>query len=117
MAADESGQLWESESATPTTASTSAARPACSAACVTPTLTPRAVNIAGTKGRGSTAAFLSDIIVGCYSSPRLLTSHERISVGLLRQLIDEAKRTIAESIETEKGALTHFELASEHLAA
>ncbi|KAL6643728.1 hypothetical protein ACP70R_018494 [Stipagrostis hirtigluma subsp. patula] len=83
------------------------------------------VHIAGTKGKGSTAAFLSSIMreqgynVGCYSSPHLLTIRERISVGngggpvsagLLRALFDEAKEAIDESIESENGALTHFEV-------
>ncbi|CAN6168721.1 unnamed protein product [Urochloa humidicola] len=83
-----------------------------------------AVHIAGTKGKGSTAAFLSNIMreqgynVGCYSSPHLLTIRERISVGndggpvpvgLLSDLFDQAKEAIDESIEAENGALTHFE--------
>ncbi|RCV13886.1 hypothetical protein SETIT_2G382200v2 [Setaria italica] len=84
-----------------------------------------AVHIAGTKGKGSTAAFLSNIMreqgynVGCYSSPHLLTIRERISVGndggpvpvgLLSDLFDQAKEAIDESIELENGALTHFEV-------
>ncbi|CAM0948711.1 unnamed protein product [Alopecurus aequalis] len=82
------------------------------------------VHIAGTKGKGSTAAFLSNIMreqgyrVGCYSSPHLLTIRERISVGehggpvsaeLLSDLFLQAKEAIDESIESENGALTHFE--------
>ncbi|KAF8679358.1 hypothetical protein HU200_046144 [Digitaria exilis] len=84
-----------------------------------------AVHIAGTKGKGSTAAFLSNIMreqgynVGCYSSPHLLTIRERISVGndggpvpvgLLSDVFDQAKEAIDESIESENGALTHFEV-------
>ncbi|WVZ72851.1 hypothetical protein U9M48_021247 [Paspalum notatum var. saurae] len=84
-----------------------------------------AVHIAGTKGKGSTAAFLSNIMreqgynVGCYSSPHLLTIRERISVGnngcpvpveLLSDIFYEAKEAIDESIEFENGALTHFEV-------
>ncbi|KAG8053274.1 hypothetical protein GUJ93_ZPchr0001g33073 [Zizania palustris] len=83
------------------------------------------VHIAGTKGKGSTAAFLSNIIreqgyrVGCYTSPHLLTIRERISVGetggpvssaLLRDIFDNAKEAIDQSIESEDGALTHFEV-------
>ncbi|XP_044386580.1 dihydrofolate synthetase [Triticum aestivum] len=83
------------------------------------------VHIAGTKGKGSTAAFLSNIMreqgyrVGCYSSPHLLTIRERISVGQhggpvsaasLRDLFDLAKESIDESIESENGSLTHFEV-------
>uniref|UniRef100_A0A0E0MPS0 Uncharacterized protein n=1 Tax=Oryza punctata TaxID=4537 RepID=A0A0E0MPS0_ORYPU len=84
-----------------------------------------AVHIAGTKGKGSTSAFLSNIMreqgynVGCYTSPHLLTIRERISVGqsggpvsaaLLRDLFDHAKEAIDQSIESEDGALTHFEV-------
>ncbi|KAF0911271.1 hypothetical protein E2562_008028 [Oryza meyeriana var. granulata] len=84
-----------------------------------------AVHIAGTKGKGSTAAFLSNIMreqgynVGCYTSPHLLTIRERISVGesggpvsatLLRDLFDHAKEVIDQSLESEDGALTHFEV-------
>uniref|UniRef100_A0A0E0JCM5 Mur ligase central domain-containing protein n=2 Tax=Oryza nivara TaxID=4536 RepID=A0A0E0JCM5_ORYNI len=84
-----------------------------------------AVHIAGTKGKGSTAAFLSNIMreqgynVGCYTSPHLLTIRERISVGqsggpvsaeLLRDLFGHAKEAIGQSIESEDGALTHFEV-------
>ncbi|OEL32221.1 Dihydrofolate synthetase [Dichanthelium oligosanthes] len=84
-----------------------------------------AVHIAGTKGKGSTAAFLSNIMreqgynVGCYSSPHLMTIRERISVGndggpvsvgLLSDLFDQAKEAIDESIESENRALTHFEV-------
>ncbi|CAD6269890.1 unnamed protein product [Miscanthus lutarioriparius] len=84
-----------------------------------------AMHIAGTKGKGSTAAFLSNIMraqgynVGCYSSPHLLTIRERISVGndggpvpvrLLSDLFDEAKEAIDEAIESENGSLTHFEV-------
>jgi folylpolyglutamate synthase/dihydropteroate synthase len=86
-----------------------------------------AVHIAGTKGKGSTAAFLSNIMreqgynVGCYTSPHLLTIRERISVGqsggpvsaeLLRDLFGHAKEAIGQSIESEDGALTHFEVFS-----
>ncbi|KAM3271568.1 hypothetical protein ACQJBY_042017 [Aegilops geniculata] len=83
------------------------------------------VHIAGTKGKGSTAALLSNIMreqgynVGCYSSPHLLTIRERISVGQhggpvsaasLRDLFHLAKEAIDESIESENGSLTHFEV-------
>jgi folylpolyglutamate synthase/dihydrofolate synthase len=57
--------------------------------------------------------------VGCYTSPHLLTIRERISVGqsggpvsaeLLRDLFGHAKEAIGQSIESEDGALTHFEV-------
>ncbi|KAL0925196.1 hypothetical protein M5K25_003510 [Dendrobium thyrsiflorum] len=85
----------------------------------------RAVHVAGTKGKGSTAAFLSNILreegylVGCYTSPHLLTIRERISLGrsggpvsveLLRNLFYHIKGSLDLSIEMEGGALTHFEV-------
>ncbi|CAL9120943.1 unnamed protein product [Musa acuminata var. zebrina] len=85
----------------------------------------KAVHIAGTKGKGSTAAFISNILreegysVGCYTSPHLLSIRERISVGrggdpvsagLLKKVFCEAKEIIDQSIEQEKGALSHFEV-------
>ncbi|KAI0524213.1 hypothetical protein KFK09_003577 [Dendrobium nobile] len=85
----------------------------------------KAVHVAGTKGKGSTAAFLSNILreegylVGCYTSPHLLTIRERISLGrsgapvsveLLRNLFYHIKGSLDLSIEMEGGALTHFEV-------
>nr|CAD1843305.1 unnamed protein product [Ananas comosus var. bracteatus] len=85
----------------------------------------KAVHIAGTKGKGSSAAFLSNILreggykVGCYTSPHLLTIRERISLGrngdpvsaeLLRDTFHGAKGVLDQSIELENGALTHFEV-------
>lgn len=85
----------------------------------------KAVHVAGTKGKGSTAAFLSNILreegysVGCYTSPHLLTIRERISLGrngdpvsveLLRDIFCHCKEILNQSIELENGALTHFEV-------
>ncbi|KAJ8478941.1 hypothetical protein OPV22_022668 [Ensete ventricosum] len=85
----------------------------------------KAVHIAGTKGKGSTASFISNILreegysVGCYTSPHLLSIRERISVersgdpvsaGLLKKVFCEVKEIIDQSIEQEKGALSHFEV-------
>ncbi|KAK8939276.1 Folylpolyglutamate synthase [Platanthera zijinensis] len=85
----------------------------------------KAVHVAGTKGKGSTAAFLSNILreegysVGCYTSPHLLTIRERISLGrnggpvsveLLRNIFYHWKEILNQSIELEDGALTHFEV-------
>ncbi|URE42170.1 Mur ligase middle domain [Musa troglodytarum] len=85
----------------------------------------KAVHIAGTKGKGSTASFISNILreegysVGCYTSPHLLSTRERISVGrsgdpvsasLLKKVFCEVKEIIDQSVEQEKGALTHFEV-------
>ncbi|KAI4378163.1 hypothetical protein MLD38_015684 [Melastoma candidum] len=85
----------------------------------------KAVHIAGTKGKGSTAAFLANILqaegysVGCYTSPHILTIRERISVGKyggpvpadrLNRLFREIKTILDESIRTENGHLSHFEV-------
>uniref|UniRef100_A0A1D1ZIP6 Folylpolyglutamate synthase n=1 Tax=Anthurium amnicola TaxID=1678845 RepID=A0A1D1ZIP6_9ARAE len=85
----------------------------------------RAIHIAGTKGKGSTAAFLSSILreegyhVGAYSSPHILTIRERISLGrsgkpvsakVLNNLFVEVKVHLDESLKLEKGQLTHFEV-------
>lgn len=54
-----------------------------------------------------------------WNCPHLLTIRERISVGkcggpvsaaLLRDLFDQNKEAIDQSIESENGALTHFEV-------
>lgn len=85
----------------------------------------KAVHIAGTKGKGSTAAFLSNILrkegysVGCYTSPHVLTIRERISLGRngdnvsVESLINEfqqVKHILDKSIELEDGSLSHFEV-------
>ncbi|XP_073110632.1 dihydrofolate synthetase isoform X2 [Elaeis guineensis] len=85
----------------------------------------KAVHIAGTKGKGSTATFLSNILreegylVGCYTSPHLLTIRERISFGrngdpvpaeVLKNVFHQVKGILDQSIELENGALTHFEV-------
>ncbi|CAA6661041.1 unnamed protein product [Spirodela intermedia] len=84
-----------------------------------------AIHIAGTKGKGSTAAFLSSILresgfnVGTYSSPHLWTIRERISLGrsgnnvsakTLNNIFHQVKESIDDSIESENGQLTHFEV-------
>ena len=58
----------------------------------------QSVHIAGTKGKGSTAAFLSKE----HGGPD--------SAALLSDLFRQAKEAIDESIESENGALTHFEV-------
>ncbi|KAJ4950826.1 hypothetical protein NE237_027658 [Protea cynaroides] len=85
----------------------------------------KAVHIAGTKGKGSTAAFLSNILreegysVGCYTSPHLWTIRERISLGRegdpvsakkLNDLFHRIKQIIDQSIELENGSISHFEV-------
>ncbi|XP_038686567.1 dihydrofolate synthetase isoform X2 [Tripterygium wilfordii] len=85
----------------------------------------KAVHIAGSKGKGSTAAFLSNMLraegysVGCYSSPHILSIRERVSVGklgepvsakVLNSFLRKIKDTLDQAIELENGHLTHFEV-------
>ncbi|XP_050225986.1 dihydrofolate synthetase [Mercurialis annua] len=85
----------------------------------------QAVHIAGTKGKGSTAAFLSNILrtegysVGCYTSPHLVTIRERMSIGKLGELVSadvlnshfrRIKQKLDEAIQLENGYLSHFEV-------
>ncbi|XP_019200196.1 PREDICTED: dihydrofolate synthetase isoform X2 [Ipomoea nil] len=90
-----------------------------------PHSTFKAVHIAGTKGKGSTAAFLSSILraegysVGCYTSPHIETIRERITLGRLGEPVSaivlnhhfQRVRTVLErAVELEKGRLSHFEI-------
>lgn len=85
----------------------------------------KTVHIAGTKGKGSTAAFLSNILrsegysVGCYTSPHIQTIRERISVGKsgdpvsvesLSYLFQNVKKILDQAVELENGHLSHFEV-------
>ncbi|XP_059434077.1 dihydrofolate synthetase isoform X1 [Corylus avellana] len=85
----------------------------------------KAVHIAGTKGKGSTAAFLSNILraegysVGCYSSPHIQTIRERMSLGrfgepvsakTLNSLFLQIKKTLDQAMQHENGCMTHFEV-------
>ncbi|XVF12624.1 hypothetical protein REPUB_Repub08aG0135000 [Reevesia pubescens] len=85
----------------------------------------KSVHIAGTKGKGSTAAYLSNILrtegysVGCYTSPHILSIRERVSVGrvgkpvsskTLNCLFHRIKRSLDEAIVLENGCLSHFEV-------
>ncbi|KAL5538206.1 hypothetical protein UlMin_044187 [Ulmus minor] len=85
----------------------------------------KAIHIAGTKGKGSTAAFISNILraegylVGCYTSPHIQTIRERISVGRLGEpvsakslisLLHGIKQIIDRAMELENGHLSHFEV-------
>ncbi|KAK7301167.1 hypothetical protein RJT34_12028 [Clitoria ternatea] len=85
----------------------------------------KAVHIAGTKGKGSTAAFISNILrtegysVGCYTSPHILTIRERILLGrsghpvsakLLNDLFCRIKQDLDQAIKEENGCLSHFEV-------
>ncbi|KAH9646611.1 Dihydrofolate synthetase [Citrus sinensis] len=86
----------------------------------------KTVHIAGTKGKGSTAAFLSSILraegysVGCYTSPHIKTIRERMNVGRLNRpvsakalncLFHKIKGVLDEAIRLENGCITHFEFS------
>ncbi|KAK3032943.1 hypothetical protein RJ639_036114 [Escallonia herrerae] len=85
----------------------------------------KSVHIAGTKGKGSTAAFLSNILraegysVGCYTSPHVRTIRERMSLGRLGEpvsakaindIFQRVRMTIDHAVELEKGCISHFEV-------
>ncbi|CAM6103318.1 unnamed protein product [Calypogeia fissa] len=83
------------------------------------------LHVAGTKGKGSTVSFLSQILraagfrVGSYTSPHIRSLRERIICGTtgrpistkaFNQLFDDVQATVHESVIAEAGALTHFEV-------
>ncbi|KAL9240516.1 hypothetical protein vseg_014724 [Gypsophila vaccaria] len=83
------------------------------------------VHVAGTKGKGSTSAFLSNILraegysVGCYTSPHMRTIRERMSVGIQDKPVSSAelcstfhriKNILDQAVAHERGFLTHFEV-------
>ncbi|KAJ8747946.1 hypothetical protein K2173_001420 [Erythroxylum novogranatense] len=85
----------------------------------------KAIHIAGTKGKGSTAAFISSILraegyyVGCYTSPHILTIRERMSLGkfgepvpaeMLNCIFQKIRPKLDEAIHQENGSLSHFEV-------
>ncbi|CAN1180719.1 Dihydrofolate synthetase [Linum perenne] len=85
----------------------------------------KAVHIAGTKGKGSTAAFVSNILraegysVGCYTSPHIMSIRERMTVGKTGDLVSaksldrvfrKIKGRLDEAVHLENGRLTHFEI-------
>ncbi|KAI4307147.1 hypothetical protein L6164_030364 [Bauhinia variegata] len=85
----------------------------------------KAVHVAGTKGKGSTAAFVYNILrrqgysVGCYTSPHIRTIRERILLGRygdqvsakkLNNLFHGIKQTLDQAMIEEKGCISHFEV-------
>lgn len=83
------------------------------------------VHVAGTKGKGSTSAFISNILreqgysVGVYTSPHLQTIRERIvtgkkddiiSVEAFQNLFQGVRDIIINALQTEHLSLTHFEV-------
>nr|XP_043639627.1 dihydrofolate synthetase-like [Erigeron canadensis] len=85
----------------------------------------KSIHIVGTKGKGSIAAFLSNILraqgysVGCYTSPHIKTIRERITVGrlgdpvsasALNSLFQKIKVVLDQAVQIEMGHLSHFEV-------
>ncbi|KAL3690485.1 hypothetical protein R1sor_016794 [Riccia sorocarpa] len=85
----------------------------------------RVVHVAGTKGKGSTVAFISNILraagfrVGSYTSPHILSLRERIVSGetgqpisaqAFHQLYRDLRGKIDQAAVAESGKLTHFEV-------
>ncbi|KAG6551700.1 hypothetical protein Mapa_006789 [Marchantia paleacea] len=83
------------------------------------------VHVAGTKGKGSTVAFISNILraagfrVGSYTSPHIRSLRERIvsgetgqpiSIEAFNQLYRDLHKRVNEAVIAESGALTHFEI-------
>lgn len=94
------------------------------------------IHIAGTKGKGSTATFISNILraqgycVGSYTSPHIMSIHERIVAGKtedpitpssFQSLFQDNRNIIEAAISAEQGSLTYFEvltaLAFQYFAA
>lgn len=82
-----------------------------------------AIHVAGTKGKGSVVAMLSSILkesglrVGTYTSPHLVSLHERIAVGgspiapaALDALVAAHGPAVEAAAAAEGGALSHFEI-------
>jgi len=77
------------------------------------------ITLAGTNGKGSTAAFLQSILqaaghqVGCYSSPHLFKYNERISINA-KNIEDERLCEAFEIIDQARGdvPLTYFEFGT-----
>ncbi|GAA0167681.1 ligase [Lithospermum erythrorhizon] len=85
----------------------------------------KSVHIAGTKGKGSTASYLSSILraagysVGCYTSPHIKTIRERMTLGVsgepvssqgLNNHFQRIKADIKKALQLENMHLTHFEV-------
>ncbi|XP_075495306.1 dihydrofolate synthetase isoform X2 [Primulina tabacum] len=78
----------------------------------------KAFHVAGTKGKGSTATFLSCILraegysVGCYTRERITLgkSGEPVSAKELNSHFQKIKKDLDIAVELEKGHLSHFEV-------
>ncbi|KAL4858271.1 Dihydrofolate synthetase [Chlorella vulgaris] len=86
---------------------------------------PVAAHVAGTKGKGSTVALLSSILLaagykaGAYTSPHIQSFNERIAVGgspisaaALDALVAAHGDTVEAAHSREAGALSHFEIVT-----
>jgi dihydrofolate synthase/folylpolyglutamate synthase len=80
-----------------------------------------AIHVAGTNGKGSTAAMLDAILTaagrrtGLYTSPHLVDFTERIRVGgrtIPRDVVVSKVRALRKDLEAAGIALTHFEFAT-----
>ncbi|MNO70563.1 Bifunctional protein FolC [compost metagenome] len=80
---------------------------------------PRVVTVTGTNGKGSTCAFLAELLgeqglkVGVYSSPHLLRYNERVLIEG-REASDEALCEAFAAVEAARGeiSLTYFEMGT-----
>lgn len=80
---------------------------------------PRVVTVTGTNGKGSTCAFIAQMLmaegmrVGVYSSPHLLRYNERVSINGI-DATDEALCDAFEAVERARGSvsLTYFEMGT-----
>lgn len=85
----------------------------------------KSVHIAGTKGKGSTAAYLSSILraagysVGSYTSPHIKTIRERMTIGAsgepvsaqeLNNHFQSIKLGLKKAVQLENMHLSHFEV-------
>ena len=80
---------------------------------------PRVITVTGTNGKGSTCAFLAELLgeqglkVGVYSSPHLLRYNERVQIEG-REASDEALCEAFAAVEAARGeiSLTYFEMGT-----
>nr|WP_298145869.1 bifunctional tetrahydrofolate synthase/dihydrofolate synthase [uncultured Pseudomonas sp.] len=82
-------------------------------------IAPRVVTVSGTNGKGSTCAFLAELLqaqglrVGVYSSPHLLRYNERVQIAG-KQADDAALCEAFAAVEAARGeiSLTYFEMGT-----
>lgn len=82
-------------------------------------LAPRVITVTGTNGKGSTCAFLANLLaaqglrVGVYSSPHLLRYNERVTLGGV-EATDAQLCAAFDAVEAARGqvSLTYFEMGT-----